>query len=187
MERYLQDWINDPAFPMNWRLRKEIAGSGSHGDLNAHHVDLARFLVGEMDEVIGMNKTFIEERPAEGESTGLSAKAGQGTERVTVDDCTMFMAKFANGALGTFEATRVAAGRKNYNRFEINGSLGSIAFCFERMNVLEYFSTSDAAGRQGFREIIATEGEHPYAGNWWPPGHMLGYDHTFCKRHSRLK
>mgnify|MGYP001365202751 FL=1 len=177
---YLQDWLVDPAFPMNWRLRKEVAGSGAHGDLGAHSIDLARFLVGEIGEVVGMKKTFITERPAEGVSSGLSATAGEGTEKVTVDDCSLFLAKFTDGAVGTFEATRLAPGRKNFNRFEINGSKGSLAWCFEELNSLEYFSTSDPAAQQGFRKIIATEGVHPFAGNWWPPGHMLGYDHGFA-------
>jgi predicted dehydrogenase len=177
---YLQDWLVDPQFPMNWRLRKEAAGSGSHGDLGAHSIDLARFLVGEIGEVVGMKKTFITERPAEGTSTGLSATAGEGTENVTVDDASIFLAKFKDGALATFEATRLAPGRKNFNRFEINGSTGSVAWCFEDLNYLDYFSTTDPASAQGFRRIIATEGVHPYAGNWWPPGHMLGYDHGFA-------
>lgn len=176
---YLQDWINDPHFAMNWRLRKEVAGSGAHGDLNAHLIDLARFLVGEIGEVVGMNKTFIKQRPAEGSSDGLKAVAGEGTEEVTVDDCTLFLARFAQGAVGTFEATRLAPGRKNYNRIEINGSLGSLAFCFEEMNVLEFYSVRDPAGRQGFRRILATEDVHPYVAAWWPPGHVLGYEHTF--------
>ncbi|MFV2068580.1 MAG: Gfo/Idh/MocA family protein [Pirellulales bacterium] len=176
---YLQDWINDPQFAMNWRLRKEVAGTGAHGDLNAHLIDLARFLVGEISQVVGMNKTFIKERPAEGTSDGLKAVAGEGTEEVTVDDCTLFLARFADGAVGTFEATRMAAGRKNYNRIEINGSLGSLAFCFEDMNVLEFYSARDPAGRQGFRRILATEDVHPYVAAWWPPGHVLGYEHTF--------
>lgn len=176
---YLQDWLVDPQFPMNWRLRAEAAGSGSHGDLGAHSIDLARYLVGEIAEVVGMKKTFIEERPAEGQSHGLAATAGEGTERVTVDDASIFLAKFAGGALGTFEATRMAPGRKNYNRFEISGSKGSLAWCFEDLNYLDYFSTEDPSDRRGFRRIVATEGEHPYAGVWWPPGHMLGYDHAF--------
>lgn len=176
---YLQDWLVDPAFPMNWRLRKEAAGSGAHGDLGAHSIDLARFLVGEIAEVVGMKKTFITERPAEGTSDGLTAVAGEGTEQVTVDDCSLFLAKFAGGAVGTFEATRLAPGRKNFNRFEINGSAGSLVWCFEELNYLDYYSTSDDSAQRGFRRIIATEGNHPYAGNWWPPGHMLGYDHGF--------
>ncbi len=176
---YLQDWLVDPAFPMNWRLRKETAGSGSLGDLGAHSVDLARYLVGEITQVVGQQTTFIKERPAEGTSSGISATAGEGTEEVTVDDATMFLAKFADGALGSFEATRFAPGRKNYNRIEINGSRGSLVWCFEEMNTLEYYSTADISHSRGFRRIMATEGEHPYAGNWWPPGHILGYEHAF--------
>src|SRR5687768_9348179 len=125
---YLQDWLVDPKFPMNWRLRKEAAGSGANGDLNAHHVDMARFLVGEIAEVVGMQKTFISERPAEGRSAGLTATAGEGTEKVTVDDATLFLARFKGGALGSFEATRMAPGRKNYNRVEVYGSRGSLVF-----------------------------------------------------------
>jgi len=176
---YLQDWISDPEFPMNWRLRKEVAGSGAHGDLNAHLIDIARFLVGEIDEVVGMSKTFMPERPAEGTSTGLTAVAAEGTEPVTVDDCTMFLAKFAGGAYGTFEATRLAPGHKNFNRFEINGSDGSIIFCFEDMNQLQFFSRKDPGYKAGFRTVLATEGDHPYFGAWWPPGHIIGYEHTF--------
>ncbi|MCH2114671.1 MAG: Gfo/Idh/MocA family oxidoreductase [Pirellulales bacterium] len=183
---YLQDWLVDPQFPMNWRLRPETAGSGAHGDLGAHSIDLARFLVGEISDVVGMKKTFITERPAEGTSSGLTATAGEGTEQVGVDDCSVFLAKFSGGALGTFEATRMAPGRKNYNRFEINGSQGSLVWCFERLNELEYYSTADPGTARGFRTILATEGEHPYAGSWWPPGHMLGYEHGFANAVSDL-
>jgi predicted dehydrogenase len=176
---YLQDWLVDPRFPMNWRLRKEAAGSGAHGDLNSHLVDLGRFLVGEIREVVGLLKTFITERPAEGRSAGLTATAGEGTEQVTVDDASLFLARFAGGAVGTFEATRLAPGRKNFNRIEINGSRGSLVFNFEEMNVLEYYNATDTAGRQGFRKIMATESIHPFFGAWWPPGHVIGYEHTF--------
>jgi predicted dehydrogenase len=176
---YLQDWLVDPNFPMNWRMRAEAAGSGAHGDLGAHSIDLARYLVGELGEVVGMKKTFVTERPAEGTSHGLTAVAGEGTEKVTVDDASLFLAKFTGGAIATFEATRMAPGRKNFNRFEINGSKGTLAWCFEDLNYLDYYSTEDPEDRRGFRRIIATEGSHPYAGAWWPPGHMLGYDHAF--------
>jgi len=176
---YLQDWLVDPEFPMNWRLRKDVSGSGAHGDLGAHAIDMARYLVGEMDEVVGMKKTFITQRPAEGTSAGLTATAGEGIEAVTVDDCSLFLARFGSGAVGTFEATRLAPGRKNFNRFEINGSRGTLVWCFEDLNMLDFYSTSDPSTRQGFRHIIATEGDHPYVGNWWPPGHMLGYEHGF--------
>ena len=166
---YLQDWLTDPTRPMDWRLRKESAGSGAHGDLGSHMVDLAHFLVGDLESVVGQKKTYTTKRPNE-----------QGTpEAVTVDDHSMWLAKFASGALGTFEATRLAAGRRNFNRLEINGSKGSLVWCFEDMNWLEFYSTESAEHEQGFRRILATEGCHPYAGNWWPPGHLLGYDHTF--------
>jgi predicted dehydrogenase len=177
---YLQDWLVDPNFPMNWRMRADAAGSGAHGDLGAHSIDLARYLVGEIGEVVGTKKTFITERPAEGTSHGLTAVAGEGTEKVTVDDASLFLAKFTGGALGSFEATRLAPGRKNFNRFEINGSKGSLVWCFEDLNFLDFYSTEDPQDRRGFRRIIATEGSHPYAAAWWPPGHMLGYDHSFA-------
>ncbi len=176
---YLQDWLVDPMFPMNWRMRAESAGSGAHGDLGAHSIDMARFLVGDLESVVGQKKTFITERPAEGTSSGLSATAGEGTEQVTVDDCSMWLAKFAGGALGTFEATRLAPGRKNFNRFEINGSKGTLVWCFEDMNWLKFYSTECPEHAQGFRRIMATDDCHPYVGNWWPPGHILGYEHGF--------
>jgi predicted dehydrogenase len=176
---YLQDWLVDPMFPMNWRMRKETAGTGASGDLNAHLIDMAHYLVGEIGEVVGMHKTFIAERPAEGRSAGLTATAGQGTERVTVDDATLFLAKFTGGALGSFEATRMAPGRKNHNRVEVNGSRGTLLFNFEEMNTLEFYNCADPPGRQGFRRIMATDGVHPFVAAWWPPGHILGYEHTF--------
>jgi len=179
---YLQDWIMDPNFPLVWRLQKEKAGSGPHGDLNAHIIDLARYLVGDISEVSGMQETFIKERPiveeidaALGASTGGSSQMGQ----VTVDDTTLFLARFENGAVGTFEATRFAGGRRNGNRFEINGSKGSIAFNLEKMNELQYYNREDEDHIQGFREIIVNEGVHPYMDHWWPPGHIIGWEHTF--------
>ncbi|QUL57779.1 Gfo/Idh/MocA family oxidoreductase [Paenibacillus tritici] len=178
---FLQDWILDPEFPLVWRLQKEIAGSGSHGDLGAHLIDLAHFLVGDVQEVIGMSETFVKERPLATEMTGLSAKAGKDAPRgpVTVDDATLFLARFANGALGSFEATRFAAGHRSTNSFEINGSLGSVKFDFERMNELEVYLTSDDEDVQGFRRVLATDPSHDYAEAWWPPGHTIGFEHTF--------
>lgn len=178
---YLQDWIIDPNFPIVWRLDKSVAGSGSHGDLNAHIIDVARYLVGEFDSVIGMQETFIKERPLTeiGTTGGLAAKATGGKGEVTVDDATLFLARFANGAVATFEATRFAAGRKNYNRFEINGSKGSIVYNQERMNELEYYNADDPEGLQGFRLIQTTDPSHPYMHAWWPPAHIIGYEHTF--------
>lgn len=180
---YLQDWLVDPESPYSWRLDKKIAGSGAHGDLNAHLIDLARFLTGdEITEVVGDMKTFINERPyADGSGTGVGASAGgqTGKGQVTVDDASIFLARFGNGAIGTFEATRMAPGRKNYNRFEISGSRGTLAWNFEDMNVLEFYSMDEPSSRQGFRKIMATEADHPYVAAWWPPGHMLGYEHGF--------
>ncbi|OKP94041.1 Gfo/Idh/MocA family protein [Paenibacillus sp. P32E] len=178
---FLQDWILDPEFPLVWRLQKEIAGSGSHGDLGAHLIDLAHYLVGDLKEVIGMSETFIKERPLAAEMTGLSAKASAGGPRgpVTVDDATLFLARFANGAMGSFEATRFAAGHRSTNSFEINGSLGSVKFDFERMNELEVYLTSDDEDVQGFRRVLATDPAHDYAEAWWPPGHTIGFEHTF--------
>ncbi|MEK3835629.1 Gfo/Idh/MocA family protein [Paenibacillus sp. FSL R7-0128] len=178
---FLQDWILDPEFPLVWRLQKEIAGSGSHGDLGAHLIDLAHFLVGDVEEVIGMSETFVKERPLATEMTGLSAKAGKDAPRgpVTVDDATLFLARFSSGALGSFEATRFAAGHRSTNSFEINGSLGSVKFDFERMNELEVYLTSDDEDVQGFRRVLATDPSHDYAEAWWPPGHTIGFEHTF--------
>ncbi|MFC1717725.1 Gfo/Idh/MocA family protein [Candidatus Poribacteria bacterium] len=178
---YLQDWIIDPEFPIVWRLDASVAGSGSHGDLNAHVIDVARFLVGDFESVVGMEETFIKERPLTetGTTGGLRAEATGGMGEVTVDDATLFLARFANGALATFEATRFAAGRKNYLRFEINGSKGSISFDLERLNELEYYNCEDPEGLQGFRTIGMTDPSHPYLHAWWPPAHIIGYEHTF--------
>jgi predicted dehydrogenase len=179
---YLQDWIMDPEFPLVWRLKKELAGSGALGDIAAHIVDLGQFLVGDIAEVVGMMETFIKERPIEstGEvGSGLSAMGGDERGEVTVDDAVSFLARFENGAMGSFNATRFAAGRRNANTFEINGSRGSIAFNLERMNELEVYLTDDEEGLQGYRTINVTEPSHPYTANWWPAGHIIGYEHTF--------
>lgn len=176
---YLQDWIVDPEFPLVWRLQGAIAGSGALGDIGAHSIDLARYLVGEIAQVTSLTKTFVQERPLPEAMTGLSATAGQARGPVTVDDAAIWLAQFQNGVIGTFEATRMATGRRNHNAFEINGSKGSLAFDFERMNELQYFSGDDPAGQQGFRTIQATDPSHPYVSAWWPAGHGLGYEHTF--------
>ena len=168
---YLQDWIADPAFPLVWRLDRRKAGSGALGDIAAHSIDLARFLVGEIAEVAGDLKTFVRQRPL----PGHPRRKG----RVTVDDAAAALVRFRNGAIGTIEATRMATGRKNHNRFEINGSMGSLAFDLERMNELELYLEGDAAGHKGFRTILVTEPVHPYVKAWWPPGHIIGYEHTF--------
>jgi predicted dehydrogenase len=195
---YLQDWLVDPDSPLTWRLQAEQAGSGALGDLGAHIVDLARFLTG--DEIAGVSavsSTFVEERPLlDGpgngseavDATGTADAGGTGaadvrrrTGRVTVDDAVVFSARFASGALGSFEATRYASGRKNGLRIELNGSSGSLAFDLERLNELEYYDGDDTDGgaTAGFRRILVTEPEHPYLSGWWPPGHIIGWEHTF--------
>jgi predicted dehydrogenase len=181
---YLQDWLVDADSPYSWRMDKKIAGSGAHSDLNAHAIDLARFITGdEIAQVVGDMKTFVTERPypdGSGSGVGASGSAKQsGKGKVTVDDASLFLARFASGAIGTFEATRMAPGRKNFNRFEVSGSRGSLVWNFEDMNVLEYYSTGEPSNRQGFKRIMATEGDHPYVAAWWPPGHVLGYEHGF--------
>lgn len=178
---YLQDWIMDPEFPLVWRLQKDKAGSGPHGDLNAHIIDLARYLVGEISEVVGMCETFIKERPLVGDiDAALGAKASEEKGKVTVEDAMLFLTRFENGALGSFEATRFAGGRRNHNRFEINGSKGSLVFNLEKMNELQYINLEDDLGVQGFREIIVNDNAaHPYMSAWWPPGHIIGWEHTF--------
>jgi predicted dehydrogenase len=175
--RYAQDWLVDPEFPLNWRLQKETSGSGANGDINAHLIDLGRYLVGEFQAVCGMLHTFVAERP-------LAEALSKGTHKmgkVTVDDAALFIGRMENGVLANLEATRLAAGRKNHIAIEINGSKGSLYFDFEDMNRLKYFNGDDPKDRQGFRDILVTErnGVHPYVGNWWPPGHLIGYEHTF--------
>lgn len=182
--RYAQDWIVDPEFPLNWRLQKNVSGTGAHGDINTHIIDLARYLVGEFKEVSGLMHTFVHERPiSEGPAKGrpLSGKTTPKLGKVTVDDASMFIGRFENGALANLEATRFALGRKNHIEVEINGSKGSLYFDFEDMNRLKFFDNANPADRQGFRDILVTQpgGAHPYFAHWWPPGHIIGYEHTF--------
>ena len=179
---YQQDWIVDPEFPLTWHLRKETAGSGPHGDLNSHSVDLAHYLVGDIRTVSCLTTNFIKERPLPGEGAAtFSAGTGSAAARgeVTVEDASLMMVEFANGAVGSFEATRFAPGRKNRNTFEIYGSEGALVFDLERMNELQFHSRSDPGHAQGFRTILATESCHPYIRHWWPPGHTIGYEHGF--------
>ncbi|MEU9442854.1 Gfo/Idh/MocA family oxidoreductase [Streptomyces sp. NPDC048304] len=180
--QYLQDWIVDPEFPLVWRLQREHAGSGALGDIGAHIVDLAQFLVGEpLSGVSALTETFVSERPLPTVSSGLAAVADGAAPRgpVTVDDAALFTGRFPSGAVASFEATRFAAGRKNALRIEINGDRGSIAFDLERLNELEFHDHTEPAATAGFRRILVTEPDHPYLEGWWPPGHGLGYDHTF--------
>ncbi|MFJ9801563.1 Gfo/Idh/MocA family protein [Streptomyces wuyuanensis] len=178
---YLQDWLVDPDFPLTWRLEREHAGSGALGDLGAHAVDLAQYLAGEpLVGVSALTETFVRERPLlAGASTGLSATGSNGRGPVTVDDAALFTGRLASGALASFEATRMAAGRKNALRLEINGERGSLAFDLERLNELSFHDHTEPAASAGFRRILVTESGHPYLEAWWPPGHALGYEHTF--------
>jgi len=166
---YLQDWIVDPNFPRVWRLEKARAGSGSLGDILSHTMDLSRYLVGEPIAVSGLLKTFVTERPLPDEP----GKRG----KVDVDDSAQALVKFANGAVGYYEGSRFAPGRKNYNRLEVNGSKGSLVWDLERMNELDVYIESGP--QSGFRTISVTDRTHPYIAAWWPPGHIIGYEHSF--------
>src|ERR1700754_532019 len=177
---YLQDWIVDPEFPLVWRLQKDKAGSGALGDIGAHIVDMAQFVTGDrLTGVSALTEPFIKERPLPEASSGLSASGSTERGPVTVDDTAIFIGRFGGGAVATFEATRFATGRKNGLRLEINGSTGSLAFDFESMNELSYYDGTEDPDTAGFRRIYVTEPTHPYAGAWWPPGHGLGYEHSF--------
>ncbi|GED83759.1 Gfo/Idh/MocA family protein [Streptomyces sp. NPDC056309] len=178
---YLQDWLVDPEFPLTWRLRKDSAGSGALGDLGAHIVDLAQYLAGEpITGVSAVTETFVRERPLPaGAAAGLSGIGGSGRGEVTVDDAALFTARFGSGALASFEATRFASGRKNALRIELNGAQGSLAFDLERLNELSYHDHTEPGVSAGFRRILVTEPDHPYLEAWWPPGHGLGYEHSF--------
>jgi len=170
--RYLQDWIIDPNFPLVWRLRGDLAGSGPLGDLGSHIIDLARFLVGEIKAVTGAMRTFIGERPLPEDPS----KKG----KVTVEDAFVATVEFENGAIGTLEASRFATGRKNYNNFEVNGEKGSIEFNLERLNELRvYWREVPAKDIEGWHEVLVTEIRHPFIEVYWPPGHIIGWEHTF--------
>ena len=169
---YLQSW-GGAETPLVWRFKKRVAGSGAHGDLNAHIVDMARFLTGE--EVVEVNgaisTTFVEERPL---------PDGRGVGRSDVDDAVLFLATFQGGAVASFEATRLAHGHQNRNTIELNGERGSVRFDFEDMNVLHFMDASDDPAVAGWRRIMCTSaGNHPYAEAWWPDAHVLGFEHGF--------
>lgn len=169
---YLQEWIL-PHYgtPLIWRLQKPLAGSGALGDLGAHIIDVGRYLLGDVSSVSAMTKTFIKERPKLDES-------GMGT--VTVDDAFAAVMEFESGAMGTVEATRFASGRKNALGFEINGEKGSIRFDLERLNELQVFWNDDEPKEtRGFHTVLVSEPYHPWWENWWPQGHMIGWEHTF--------
>ncbi len=174
---YLQEWIADPDFAMVWRLDKNQAGSGALGDLGAHIIDLARFLVGEPRRVAAMTKTFIKNRPLPGGGMG----------EVTVDDAFTALVEFESGALGTLEASRFCPGRKNGQVLEINGSKGSLHFSLERFNELEVFWKGEQPKEaQGFHTVLVTESYHPFWEHWWPHGHIIGWEHTFVHEIAHL-
>ncbi|HZE32584.1 MAG TPA: Gfo/Idh/MocA family oxidoreductase [Actinoallomurus sp.] len=180
--QYLQDWIVDPDFPLVWRLDADKAGSGALGDIGAHIIDAAQYVTGDrLTGVSALLETFIKERPIAETSAGLDATVDGDSRRgrVTVDDAALFVGRMSGGALASFEATRFATGRKNVLRLEINGSAGSLAFDLESMNELLFYDHTEDSGTAGFRRILVTEPTHPYVGAWWPPGHVLGYEHTF--------
>ncbi|KQX72482.1 MULTISPECIES: Gfo/Idh/MocA family protein [Aeromicrobium] len=180
--QYLQDWLADENAPLSWRLDKSLAGSGALGDIGAHVIDMAQFVTGtSIASVSGLMETFVQTRPLGGDHATLGGSSSVDAERgpVTVDDAAAFTARFVGGAIGVFEATRFATGRKNALRLEINGTLGSLSFDFEDMNVLEFFDATEDPSVAGFRRIIVTEASHPYVAAWWPPGHGLGYEHGF--------
>ncbi|MEU6247653.1 Gfo/Idh/MocA family oxidoreductase [Glycomyces sp. NPDC047010] len=179
--QYLQDWLTDENAPLTWRLDKSKSGSGSLGDIGAHIIDAAQWIAGsDVTGVSAILETFVKERPVGGDFVGLGGHGGTDGPKgpVTVDDAAVFTARFANNAVGVFEATRFALGRKNAMRLELNGSKASLAFDFEDMNSLWFYDAADEPNA-GFRKIQATEPEHPYTGNWWPVGHGLGYEHGF--------
>lgn len=181
---YLQDWLSDEDGPMTWRLDKSLAGSGALGDIGAHAIDLVEHVTGSsLATVSGTLETFVTERPLMAEGVGLSGTASSERGQVTVDDAAFFTARLSGGtadrAIGTFEATRYATGRKNGLTLEISGSDGAIQFDLEAMNELRLYESNAPAGEQGFRRILVTEPEHPYMAAWWPTGHLIGYEHTF--------
>jgi len=185
---YLQDWAG-PDVPLIWRFQKSVAGSGSHGDLNAHIIDMARFITGdEFSEIVGaLSETFIKERqiPESGSKGGIAGGASGGAKmgKSDVDDAMLFLARMKGGAVASFEATRQATGNQNANRIEINGDKGAIRFNFEDMNHLEFYDATLPRKQQGWTKIMVTHGgDHPYVANWWPDAHIIGYEHGFINQ-----
>lgn len=180
---YQQDWLVDPTYPLVWRLQKKAAGYGTHGDMGAHVIDLAHYLVGEITEICGLQETFVRERPIPTVADGLRAIAGTETGIVDVDDASLNLVRFSGKkTLGYIEATRYGTGHKNQNRIEVSGSKGGIIFDMEQMNDLLYYNVDDQEGMQGFRRIQIGETIHPYMSAWWPAGHIIGYGDTFVNQ-----
>jgi len=175
--QYLQDWLADPRAPFTWRMDRDRAGTGALGDIGAHIIDTAQFITGQnLVGVSALLDTFVPERPV----------PGGGTARVTVDDAALFVGRTDGGALASFEATRFATGRKNALRIEVSGSSGALAFDLESLNELWFYDRDEDDATAGFRRIVVTEPVHPYTDRWWPPGHMLGYEHTFTHQAADL-
>jgi len=170
--RYTDDSLSDPKTPHTWRQERRRAGSGVIGDLAAHVLDLGRFLAGEYRSVCGMSRIVVPRRP-------VKAGARQ-TKLVDVEDCFVGAVEFVSGALGTLETSGCCPGQKNYLTVEANGTRGSLRFNLERLNELEVFKTEAKERRdRGFKTVLVTDLDHPYGGRWWPPGHILGWEHTF--------
>ncbi|MEV0666698.1 Gfo/Idh/MocA family protein [Actinomadura luteofluorescens] len=175
--QYLQDWLADPEAPFTWRMDRDRAGTGALGDIGAHIIDTAQFITGQnLVGVSALLDTFVPERPV----------PGGGTAQVTVDDAALFVGRTGGGALASFEATRFATGRKNALRIEVSGSSGALAFDLESLNELWFYDRDEDDATAGFRRIVVTEPVHPYADRWWPPGHLLGYEHTFTHQAADL-
>jgi len=187
---YLQSW-GGPDTPLVWRFQGDVAGSGAHGDLNAHIIDAVRFVTGE--EIVSVEgaieQTFIQQRPlieetTPGAITGVGVATGPQMGASTVDDTVLFLARMSGGGVASFEATRLATGYHNANRFEVHGEKGALRFDFERMNELGYYRLDTDGAMQGWTTIDVTRGgdDHPYADAWWPDGHGLGYEHSFVNQ-----
>ena len=173
---YLQDWTLDPSVPLVWRMDKDVAGSGVTGDLLSHIVDLSNYLAGEITSVAAASGTFVGERE----------RPEGGKSKVELEDAAIFVAKYSDGALGHFEATRFANGRKNGNTFEINGEHGSLYFDLEDMSRLWYFNSREPKHIQGWRKMPIWDEMHPYMSKWWVPGCAIGYEHTFANQAADL-
>ncbi len=173
---YLQDWTMDPSVPLLWRMDKDVAGSGVTGDLHSHIVDISNYLVGDIESVAGASTIFVDKRE----------RPEGGYDKIEIEDAAIFVCRYANGALGHFEATRFANGRKNANTFEVNGEYGSLYFNLEDMSRLWYFDARDPKHVQGWREISVWEEVHPYMKQWWVPGCAIGYEHTFANQAADL-
>ena len=184
---YQQDWLSDPNYPITWRLKKDLAGNGVHGDQGAHVIDIMRYWIGEAAEVVCDQRIYYKKRPIAAYSHGILAQTGTEMSEVTADDASSMIIKFKDSdAMGYIESTRNGTGHKNQNRIEVSGEKGTIIFDMENMNVLQYYNAEDPIDQRGFKTIQVTEPNHPYMGNWWAAGHILGYGDTFIHQAKNL-